>query len=51
MLVNGTVFDQADAFETKIGVGAVIGGWDKGVMEMSLGQVSYLTQPCTRPYC
>ena len=32
----------------EIGVGAVIGGWDKGVMEMSLGQ-----EVCTiiSPYC
>eukprot|EP00931_Biecheleriopsis_adriatica_P096452 TRINITY_DN70104_c0_g1_i1.p1 TRINITY_DN70104_c0_g1~~TRINITY_DN70104_c0_g1_i1.p1 ORF type:complete len:129 (-),score=15.14 TRINITY_DN70104_c0_g1_i1:162-548(-) len=38
MLLDGTVFDENDSFETVIGTGAVIPGWDKGVMEMTVGQ-------------
>lgn len=46
-LTNGKVFDSSvsrgQPFETKIGVGQVIKGWDEGVMKMSLGEKSILT--------
>ncbi|CAE8589872.1 unnamed protein product [Polarella glacialis] len=50
MLVDGTVFDQSERFETLIGVGAVIGGWDKGVMEMTVGQEGRLVCHHTHAY-
>ncbi|MCJ1302922.1 hypothetical protein MMC08_005727 [Hypocenomyce scalaris] len=43
---RGKYFDSSKGrgdFQTKIGVGKVIRGWDEGVMEMSLGEKSILT--------
>ncbi|KAI1913414.1 hypothetical protein LOZ53_003440 [Ophidiomyces ophidiicola] len=42
----GTKFDSTEdrgEFRTKIGVGAVIRGWDEAVVQMSLGEKSILT--------
>lgn len=41
-LIDGTAFDSSDNFECEIGVGGVIQGWDKGVLEMSQGQEARL---------
>ncbi|KAI9573635.1 peptidyl-prolyl cis-trans isomerase [Boletus coccyginus] len=45
-LEDGTVFDSSrkrkDPFETKIGVGKVIKGWDEGVVQLSLHQKANL---------
>ena len=35
-------YDRGQPFEFKIGKGDVIKGWDKGVMEMSLGEKAIL---------
>ncbi|KAF8337691.1 hypothetical protein F5887DRAFT_890467 [Amanita rubescens] len=35
--------DRNEPFETKIGVGKVIRGWDEGVPQLSLGQKAILT--------
>jgi len=35
--------DRGKPFETKIGVGQVIRGWDEGVPQMSLGEKARLT--------
>ncbi|KAI9933681.1 hypothetical protein ASPWEDRAFT_53378 [Aspergillus wentii DTO 134E9] len=44
---NGPEFDSSykrnAAFETPIGVGRVIKGWEEGVPQMSLGEKAYLT--------
>ncbi|KAL9122369.1 MAG: hypothetical protein Q9187_001069 [Circinaria calcarea] len=43
---RGKEFDSSKSrgdFQTAIGVGKVIRGWDEGVMEMSLGEKSILT--------
>ncbi|KIM89165.1 hypothetical protein PILCRDRAFT_95161 [Piloderma croceum F 1598] len=46
-LQNGTKFDSSrdrgDPFETEIGVGKVIKGWDEGVPQLSKGQKAILT--------
>lgn len=46
-LENGTVFDSSidrdEPFETAIGVGQVIKGWDVGIMSMTLGEKAELT--------
>ena len=46
-LTDGTVFDSSvrkgRPFKFRIGVGAVIRGWDEGVMTMSLGEKAKLT--------
>ncbi|KAG8899173.1 FK506 binding protein proline rotamase rapamycin-binding protein, partial [Tulasnella sp. 417] len=46
-LTNGTKFDSSvdrgTPFETVIGVGQVIRGWDEGVPQLSLGQKAKLT--------
>ncbi len=46
-LEDGTVFDSSiardDPFQTAIGVGQVIKGWDVGIMSMSLGEKAELT--------
>ncbi|KAG9037374.1 FK506 binding protein proline rotamase rapamycin-binding protein [Tulasnella sp. UAMH 9824] len=40
--------DSGEAFETGIGVGEVIRGWDEGVPQLSLGQKAILT--CSPDY-
>ncbi|MCJ1468880.1 hypothetical protein MMC07_007510 [Pseudocyphellaria aurata] len=43
---RGKQFDSSEGrgpFNTTIGVGKVIRGWDEGVLEMSLGEKSVLT--------
>ncbi|CAD6575308.1 MAG: FK506 binding protein proline rotamase rapamycin-binding protein [Cyphobasidiales sp. Tagirdzhanova-0007] len=51
-LLDGSKFDSSrdrkKPFETKIGVGQVIKGWDEGVPQLSLGQKAILT--CTPDY-
>ncbi|KAG6885508.1 FK506 binding protein proline rotamase rapamycin-binding protein [Termitomyces sp. T159_Od127] len=46
-LENGTKFDSSrdrgSPFETEIGVGKVIKGWDEGVPQLSVGQKAILT--------
>ncbi|KAG5725820.1 hypothetical protein E4T56_gene2442 [Termitomyces sp. T112] len=46
-LENGTTFDSSrdrgSPFETEIGVGKVIKGWDEGVPQLSVGQKAVLT--------
>lgn len=48
-LTNGTEFDSSykrnEPFETAIGVGRVIEGWDKGVIGMKVGGKRKLTIP------
>jgi len=48
-LVDGTKFDSSrdrgEPFETKIGVGRVIMGWDKAFPKLSLGERAILTIP------
>ncbi|KAF8627293.1 hypothetical protein AX17_006338 [Amanita inopinata Kibby_2008] len=45
--LNGEKFDSSrdrgEPFETAIGVGSVIKGWDEGVVQLSLGQKANLT--------
>ncbi|BFZ17114.1 hypothetical protein BsWGS_20153 [Bradybaena similaris] len=46
-LLNGTKFDSSrdrnKPFETKIGVGQVIRGWDEGFPQLSVGEIAKLT--------
>ncbi|KAI0695998.1 hypothetical protein BC835DRAFT_913592 [Cytidiella melzeri] len=46
-LLDGTQFDSSrergSPFETKIGVGKVIKGWDEGVPQLSVGSKAILT--------
>lgn len=48
-LLNGlkfdSSFDRGKAFKTRIGVGAVIEGWDMGVLGMKVGGRRKLTIP------
>jgi len=45
-LLSGEKFDSSrdrgEPFQTEIGVGKVIKGWDEGVPQLSLGQRAYL---------
>lgn len=41
-------YDRGQPFQTKIGVGQVIKGWDEGVPQLSLGQKAKLI--CTPDY-
>jgi FKBP-type peptidyl-prolyl cis-trans isomerase len=53
-LTDGTKFDSSydrgKPFETKIGVGQVIEGWDKGVVGMKVGGKRKLTIPPSMGY-
>ena len=53
-LENGTKFDSSydrnQPFETKIGVGQVIEGWDKGIVGMQVGGKRKLTIPYQMAY-
>jgi len=53
-LLDGTKFDSSydrnQAFETQIGVGQVIEGWDKGVVGMQVGGKRKLTIPSSMGY-
>jgi peptidylprolyl isomerase/FKBP-type peptidyl-prolyl cis-trans isomerase FkpA len=53
-LTDGTVFDSSlergTPFETQIGVGQVIEGWDKGVVGMKIGGKRRLTIPPDMAY-
>lgn len=53
-LTDGTVFDSSydrgEPFETQIGVGQVIEGWDKGVVGMKVGGKRKLTIPPAMGY-
>jgi peptidylprolyl isomerase len=54
-LTNGTVFDSTgsrnnEPFETPIGVGQVIKGWDEGMLTMRVGGKRRLTIPPTLGY-
>ena len=46
LLSDSSVFDSSygkDPFETKIGVGKVIKGWDIGIMSMGVGEKAMLS--------
>jgi len=53
-LTDGTVFDSSydrgEPFQTQIGVGAVIQGWDEGVLGMKVGGRRKLTIPPDMAY-
>ncbi len=53
-LLDGTKFDSSydrnQPFETQIGVGQVIEGWDKGVVGMKVGGKRKLTIPSSMGY-
>jgi len=53
-LTDGTIFDSSydrgEPFQTQIGVGAVIKGWDEGVLGMKLGGKRKLTIPPDMAY-
>ncbi len=53
-LADGTVFDSSydrgEPFQTQIGVGQVIQGWDKGVIGMKVGGKRKLTIPPQMAY-
>lgn len=53
-LTDGTKFDSSvdrgTPFETKIGVGRVIQGWDMGVVGMKVGEKRKLTIPSRYAY-
>jgi FKBP-type peptidyl-prolyl cis-trans isomerase len=44
-LTNGTQFDAANAFTFRVGAGAVIKGWDQGLVGMRVGGRRRLTIP------
>lgn len=53
-LTDGTVFDSSydrgEPFQTTIGVGQVIQGWDEGVVGMKVGGKRKLTIPPNKAY-
>ncbi len=53
-LTDGTVFDSSydrgEPFQTQIGVGQVIEGWDEGVVGMKVGGKRKLTIPPNKGY-
>lgn len=53
-LLDGTKFDSSydrgTPFETQIGVGQVIAGWDQGVVGMKVGGKRRLTIPSSMAY-
>ena len=49
-LTNGTQFDSSTGYTTRIGVGAVIKGWDQGIPGMKVGGVRKLTIPPSLAY-
>jgi len=54
-LTNGTIFDSTDKhggtpFETQIGVGQVIAGWDQGIIGMKVGGKRKLVIPPSLGY-
>jgi len=53
-LSDGTTFDSSrdrgEAFQTEIGVGKVIKGWDEGVLLLSKGQKAILTATADYAY-
>lgn len=53
-LENGKKFDSSrdrgKPFQTNIGVGQVIKGWDEGIPQLSLGEKAILTIPGSKAY-
>lgn len=53
-LENGKKFDSSrdrgSPFQTHIGVGQVIKGWDEGIPQLSLGEKAILTIPGNKAY-
>jgi len=53
-LENGNVFDSSRTrgapFDFKIGAGQVIQGWEKGLLDMCIGEVRVLTIPASMGY-
>ena len=53
-LTDGTKFDSSldrgTPFEFKIGQGAVIAGWEKGLLDMRVGEKRTLTVPAEMGY-
>ena len=45
LLEEGSVFDEAEAFEFELGAGEVIKGWDQGIKGMRVGEKRKLTIP------
>lgn len=53
MLEDGTVFDssyQRSPIKFRLGSGAVIKGWDQGLMDMCVGEKRKLTIPYNLAY-
>eukprot|EP01012_Entosiphon_sulcatum_P039170 TRINITY_DN5137_c0_g1_i1.p3 TRINITY_DN5137_c0_g1~~TRINITY_DN5137_c0_g1_i1.p3 ORF type:complete len:163 (+),score=33.22 TRINITY_DN5137_c0_g1_i1:96-584(+) len=42
MLTDGRVFDSNESFQTQIGVGRLIRGWDEAVVRMTVGEKAQL---------
>eukprot|EP00955_Chlamydomonas_euryale_P067231 359793-Chlamydomonas_euryale.AAC.3 len=45
LLSDGTRFDSSTSFSFELGAGEVIKGWDKGIVDMRVGQRRILTIP------